>query len=420
MNANQAITTESSAVIVSKRPSFIDLWKSSGPAWMACGLNIGGGTVTNSVLLAAATGYAYGWVFAFATFAIFMATFACVKLTVVTGKKPIQIIREDIHPFAGYAVGGAILIVNAVFHSVQVVLGALVLNTLIPVSLTFWGIVFVLLSAFFALYPSKGANKVAQDILKYIVYILSASYLISLFMVDVNWGDFFKGLFTITIPTSKNSVLLFTAVLGSALAINVPAIQAYSSKSDGMGPDKLVNFKFETVLTNVFLLFVQLSRLAVVAATLFKSGTVPKSAIQAALALEPVAGKFSTILFCLGLFGAVLSSMVAQSSINAYVFLDIMGWEDAPGSKRFKFLQAILLASALTVPLFQWNPLIWVSWGAAFNSSFMPLGIAAWWYLINKKIGREYKATIWVNLGMAIALVIAVSAAVRFWYVTLS
>lgn len=410
----------SSEISINKKPSFIELWKSSGPAWMACGLNIGGGTVTNSVLLAAATGYAFGWVFFFATFAIFMATFAAVKLTVVTGKNPIQLIREEIHPVAGYAVGIAILIVNTVFHSVQVVLGALVLNTLIPVNLTFWGIVFVLMSAFLALFPSKGANKIIQNILKYIVYILSASYLISLFIVDVNWVEYFKGIFTITIPTTKQSVLLFTAVLGSALAINVPAIQAYSSKSDGMGPDKLINFKFETIVTNIFLLFVQLSILAVVAATLFKSGIKPTSAVQAALALEPMVGKFSTILFCLGLFGAVLSSMVAQSIINAYVFSDTVGWETEPGSKRFRILQAVLLGGALTVPLFNWNPLVWVSWGAAFNSSFMPIGIGAWWYLINKKVDPKYKASTWVNIGMLIAFTIAVAAAVRFWYVTLS
>lgn len=35
--------------------SFIEKIKSTGPAWMSAGLNVGGATVTNSVILAAAT-----------------------------------------------------------------------------------------------------------------------------------------------------------------------------------------------------------------------------------------------------------------------------------------------------------------------------------------------------------------------------
>jgi Mn2+/Fe2+ NRAMP family transporter len=65
---------------VSKKPSFLEKWKSSGPAWMAAGLNIGGATVTNSVLMAAATGFVLGWVFVIATFAIYLTTYVCVEL----------------------------------------------------------------------------------------------------------------------------------------------------------------------------------------------------------------------------------------------------------------------------------------------------------------------------------------------------
>ena len=123
---------QSDLAVADTKPRFMEMWKSSGPAWMAAGLNIGGGTVTNSVLLAAATGFKYGWVFTFATFAIFMCTMACVKLTVVTGKNPITLMREDINPVVSWLVGSAIVIVNLVFATLQVVLGGLVLNTLFP------------------------------------------------------------------------------------------------------------------------------------------------------------------------------------------------------------------------------------------------------------------------------------------------
>ncbi|MDT8903463.1 NRAMP family divalent metal transporter [Anaeroselena agilis] len=402
--------------------SYLEMWKTSGPAWMAAGLNIGGGTVTNSVLLAAATGFKFGWVFIFATFAIFMCTMACVQLTVVTGKNPITVMREHISPAVGWLVGSAIVIVNLVFATLQVVLGGLVLHTLFPMlSQTVWGITSVVIAAFIALVPGKAAMDVVQNMLKWMVYALTASFLVTLVFVDVDWSGFFSGLFLIELPTSKNAVLLFTAVLGSALAINVPTIQAFATRTSGWGPSRLANFRFETVMTNIFLFLVQLGVLIVVASTLFKAGITPKTAVQAATALEPLAGKFSTVLFCLGLFGAVLSTMVAESAVHAYTVSDIIGRKPEPGTKFFKILQTSLFVLMLTVPLFGWNPFSWVAWGAAFNSTFMPLGIAAWWYLMNKQeVVGKYRAGTWYNIGLGITFLIALAAAVRFWYVTLS
>ncbi|MGB9867656.1 MAG: NRAMP family divalent metal transporter [Bacillota bacterium] len=388
---------------------------------MAAGLNIGGATVTNSVSLAAATGFDYGWVFLFATFAIYVATLACVKLSLVTEKNPIKLIRDHIHPVAGYAVGISILLVNLVFHTIQVVLGGMVLNTLIPVNQGFWQVGVIVMAALFALVPAKAATDIIAKTLQWMVYILSASFLLSLFVVPVNWGGFFRGILPLTLPTSKQSVLLFTAVLGSALAINVPTIQAFASRSKGWNKNQLQLFGFETAVTNIFLLFVQLAVLVVVASTLFPARIVPKNAVEAALALKPLAGGFSTVLFCIGLFGAVLSTMVAQTAVAAYTFLDTVGWDPQPGSARFKIVQACLLLVALCVPLFGLNPFTWTAWGGAFNSTFMPIGIAAWWALLNRReLMGEHKADTRMNIAMAVTFAIALAGAVRFWYVTLS
>ena len=88
--------------------------------------------------------------------------------------------------------------------------------------------------------------------------------------------------------------------------------------------------------------------------------------------------------------------------------------------KRFKLVQAVVLAVGISIPFFGWDPFVWVSWGAAFNSTFMPIGIATWWYLVNKKsLMGEHKAGALLNAGLAFSLLVAVAAAVRFWYVTI-
>src|SRR5918993_3531937 len=73
-------------------------FKESGPAWLAGGLNIGGASVTNAVILAAATGFIFGWVIIPAVLAIWAAGYACVKISVVAGRNPIAVMREQVHP----------------------------------------------------------------------------------------------------------------------------------------------------------------------------------------------------------------------------------------------------------------------------------------------------------------------------------
>jgi len=403
---------------------FMERVKKSGPAWMAAGLNIGGGTVTNSVLLAASLGMAFGYVFPLATATILFITYACVKITMVTGQNPIEALNRNIHPVAGWGIGIVILLVNLVFTSIQVVLGGAAINALIPaISPKIGGFIMVAIVAVLALAPSKQAANILQKVLKYLVYILSVSFLVALFVVDVDWGAFFKGIFVPTLPKSKEAVLLFTAVLGSALAINVPAIQAAASKAQGWGKKDIRQVRFETILTNLFLLFVQFAVMIVVGSTLFAQGVKPASAVQAALALEPLAGKFSTVVFCLGLLGALISTFLAETTVAAFTFWDMIGKSEnnGPGTKGYKLVQGVMLLVALAVPLFNLNPFKWVSYGAAFNGTFMPLGVLAWWYLSNKKkVIGEHKAGIVLNIGLGLAFLVTVVFAVRFWYVTLA
>ena len=406
-----------------EKVGFIQRMKMSGPAWMAAGLNIGGATVTNSVLLAAAVGMSFGYVFPLATVAILFITLACVKITLVTEMNPIEALRKNVHPAAGWITGISVLIVNTVFCTIQVVLGGSAINAIFQgLSVKAGGIIMIVVVALLVLAPAKRASDVIQKVLQWLVYILSASFLIAVFMVDIEWGEFFKGVFVPTLPKTKESVLLFTAILGSALAINVPTIQAAATRAKGQTANDIKQSRFETIMTNIFLLFVQLAVMLVVASTLYKDGIKPGNAVQAALALEPVAGRFSTIIFSFGLLGALISTFVAQTSVAAFIFWDTAGKAEnnKPGTKGFKAVQVVMLVLALTIPLFGLNPFKWVSTGAAFNGTFMPIGVALWWFLMNKKeVMGEHKAGKVMNIGLAFAFIVTVVFAIRYWVVTL-
>jgi manganese transport protein len=399
---------------------YVGFLRQSGPAFLASGLNIGTATVTNGVLLAAATGFVFGWVFFFATAAIYVATLACVKISMITKQDPIEVIRTRVHPALGWANGIAVLLVNLVFHLVNAVLAGVALNILIPgLSIQTWTVVALSIAAVMALLPRR--VRIAERILKYFVFALGATYLVALFVVPVDWGAFFSGVFSFSIPTTQSQVLLFTAVLGSALAINVPIIQAYASRARGFGAKQLGLYRFETFMTNLILLFVQFAVLIVVASTLFPEGIEVTSGTQAASALEPVVGQAAATVFGLGLLGAAVTTLTVQTQVAGFVVSDLAGWKRDVGQRRFKAVQASLLAIALSIPLFNLDPFEWVTWGAAFNATFMPIGIATWWWLNNStKIMGRHKAGWALNAGLALALIAAVTFAARFWYVQLS
>lgn len=411
---NQSSSSEAPAA---ESRSWATYLRQSGPAFLAGGLNIGSASVTNAVLLAAASGFIFGWVFFLATFAIYIATLACVKLTLVSGKDPIDLMRSEIHPLVGWINGVAILIVNLVFYTIQIPLGGAALNAIFPqLPVRAWSVIVVLLVASIVIIPRI---RTLENLLKYFLYALGGVYLLSLFVVPVNWSNFLTGVFTFTLPSAQGEVLLFTAALGAALAINVPVMQAYASRASGFGVSDIPLFRFETTLTNLLLLFVQFAVLIVVASTLFPQGIEVATPIEAGLALEPIAGPLGTLVFSLGLFGAVITTMVVQTAVAGYVFTDLMNWRRDVASVQFKAVQIILLLIGLLVPLLSLDPFGWVSWGSAFNTTFMPVGIATWWYLINKtNLMREHRARVWMNLGLATTFLIALTVAVRFWYVT--
>lgn len=413
------VNAEGSAAPMEERPGIIEMLKESGPAFLAGGLNIGGASITNAVLLASATGFLFGWVFFLATLAVWVATLACVKISIVTGKNPISVMIQDVHPIIGWANGIAILLVNLVFHTVQVVLGAAVLHTLFPgISQTIWGFIFVVLVAAFVLTPRR--STLLETVLKVLIYGLTVAFVLSLFVVPIDWGQV-GTMFRFTLPTDAGAVLLFTAVLGSALAINVPTIQGYGSVTRTWGVKNFRVFRFETALTNLLLLFSSLAVMIVVGSTLFAEGVEVTSAVQAAQALEPLAGDFAAILFSVALFAAVFTTAGVQTLVSGYIVSDLAGWKPEIKDVKFKVVQIVMLLVALSVPLFNLNPFEWVAWGAAFNSTFMPIGIATWWYLINKtSLLGKYRANPLMNVGLAVAMLIAVTAAVRFWYVTLT
>jgi Mn2+/Fe2+ NRAMP family transporter len=77
-------------------------------------------------------------------------------------------------------------------------------------------------------------------------------------------------------------------------------------------------------------------------------------------------------------------------------------------SKQFRIITAIACVFALIVPIFGANPIEMQIMSQVFNVFVLPLVIIGILLLINqKKLMKEYKASIWLNIGLIAALFFA-------------
>lgn len=172
----------------------------------------------------------------------------------------------------------------------------------------------------------KGSFKTTQKIFLifsafYIVYIING------FIIKPDFGEAAKALFTPTMEWTTPFLLTMIALIGTTITPwGQFFIQSYVV-------DKGLDVKhykaekaevfFGAFLTDVVSFFIIIST----AATLYKYGIDIHDAKDAALALEPLAGKFAQGLFAFGLFSASMLGAFILPVATSYALCEAFGWE---------------------------------------------------------------------------------------------
>src|SRR5512143_367689 len=276
------------------------------------------------------------------------------RLTIVTRRGLADVIREkfgvraSLFIFVGLLIAnlGTIVVDRAAVNTTSGLLGI----TAIPF------LVVILVIAF--LFVSRGNYKLTQNImlvvcLFYVVYIFSAV------KSKPDWGLALENLLyphgvAWTGAYIRNYLVIGMGVLGTTIT---PWGQFFISSfafDKKMDKTTLMYSQFETYwgafLTNFFSFFM----VTATAATLFVHGIQLTSGAEAALAIEPFAGKLAGTLFALGILAAGFMGIVIVSLSTAYAFAEFFGLSgsldtDFRESKSFYtlFLVQLLAAAAI-------------------------------------------------------------------------
>jgi Mn2+/Fe2+ NRAMP family transporter len=230
------------------------------------------------------------------------------------------------------------------------------------------------------------------------------SYVACAFVIDVPWGQVVRALVWPPLSASPQYVLAVLAALGTTLSPYLLFWQAQQEVEDGrhhggapalldsveQAPREFARIRLDTVigmgLSGVVALFIVIST----ASTLHAQGVhTIQTAAEAAEALRAVGGRFTFILFALGIIGAGLLTLPALSTSTAFAVGELMSWRVGrrytPGHAR-GFYATTALATALAVALnfTAINPMRALYWSAVLNGVIAVPLLAAVMYLATR------------------------------------
>ena len=262
----------------------------------------------------------------------------------------------------------------------------------------------------------KGSYRVVENIFLFICLVYFV-YIPSAILAKPDWS--LVALQTIKPSFHFNSayIVMFIGVVGTTIA---PWMQFYLQSSvveKGVRKEQYwasrIDVIFGCFVTDIVAYFI----IVACGATLFPAGIRIESAKDAAIALAPLAGKYASIFFAIGLANASLFSASILPLATAYSICEGMGWESGVNKSfgeapQFMWLYTILIAIGSLIVLLPNAPLISIMWiSQVINGVMLPFVLIFMLFLINKTElmgdytnSKTFNTITWVTTVIMIAL----------------
>lgn len=387
-----------------------------GPGLIATAAGNDAGGIATYAVAGATYGYATLWIMVVLTFGFIMVQEMAARLGAASGKGFSDLVREN------FDLRATIFVMTLLF------LGniGLVVSEFagIAASLEMFGVskyLSVPITAFFIWWLIvKGSYHKVERVFLLMSGIL-LSYVLAAILAKPDWVDVGMHAITPTILPNVGFLTLTVALIGTTIA---PFMQVFAQTAVVEKGITMSDFKYErwdTLVGTIFANMVAVFIIIATGSTLFKSGIRIESAADAALALAPVAGQFSTILFAVGLLGASLLAAGVVPLTTAFALTNAFGWESGVNrtleeAPVFYAIFTFLIVMGATIVLSPAISLIKLLVGLqVVNGLLLPIQLIFMMKLANNHavMGRHTNSKLF-NVGMWITIVSVSTAALLF------
>jgi Mn2+/Fe2+ NRAMP family transporter len=370
--------------------------------------------ITTYSILGADYGYALLWVLLLSTLALIVFHELGARTGIATGQGLAGLVRDRFGVrWAGLAVA-ALVIANlgttcAEFAGIAAAseLGGVDRLVSVPIA-----------AVALSLLVLKGGFRRIEHVLLALATIFAA-YIVAGLLAGPDWAAAAEGLVVPRVPAGSATLVAVAATVGTTLAPwGLAFIQSYAvDKRLSISQLRLERVDVVTgaVMTGVIGFFIVIA----CAATLHADGRSIDTAGDAALALEPLAGQFASLLFGAGLLGAALLAASILPLSTAYSVSEFLGYEaaldDSPREAPFFYASYVLIVGIAVVVVLSAGgaliPILYLT--QALNAILLPPLLVMMW-----RIGRDHGVMgdlatgDMLSLGELVALAMVVASVV--------
>ena len=232
-------------------------------------------------------------------------------------------------------------------------------------------------------------------VLKWLVLVLFA-YPITAFVVGVDWREVARATLVPSLPHTRDEWSMLVAILGTTISPYLffwqtseeveeekAAGQSTLAERRGATADELQMRNIDVGVGSFFSNLVMFFIILTTAITLHRHGNMHiETTRQAAEALRPLAGRFASTLFTVGIVGVGFLAIPTLAGSTAYAFAETLGWRqglDKDLKQARAFYALILLSTAVGVGLdfAGINPVKALYWTAVINGLVAPFLMVA-------------------------------------------
>jgi NRAMP (natural resistance-associated macrophage protein)-like metal ion transporter len=267
------------------------------------------------------------------------------------------------------------------------------------------------------------------EVLKWLTLSLFA-YVAVIIFVHIDWRQALLGLVWPRI-SGREALLTIVALLGTTIspylffwqssqeAEEIATTPNHSLKRTPRAARKQFRrIRFDTLLGMAFSELISIAIIIATAATLHVKGiTTIGSAAEAAEALRPLAGRFASLLFAIGIIGTGLLAVPVLAGSAAFAVSEIRGWKEGLEYKPQQAVRfyAIIVGATFVGVAMDWsnvNPIQALFWSAVLNGvCAAPIMVAMMLVAHRPEImGRFTERVPLMILGWAAAAVMAAAS----------
>ncbi len=382
-----------------------------GPGIITANVDNDAGGITTYSVSGARYGYELLWMMPLVLIALIIVQEMSARLGVVTGKGLADLIRERMGVRITAIILALLLFVNLAntvseFAGVAASMEIFGVNKFISVPIAAVVVWFLIV---------KGSYKAVERVFL-VASAIYLAYVASGVLAHPDWAAVGQALVTPDFHLEVGYVTIFVTIIGTTIAPWMQFYQQSSIVDKGLQVKDYAYERVDVIIGSFFAVFVAAFITIACASTIFQNGLNIESAKDAALALRPLAGKYASTLFALGLLNASVFSAAILPLSTAYTVCEACGWEnsvsrdlkDAPIFFAIYTALIVVGAAIILLPIQSLIQAMLIS--QTFNGVLLPVILIAMLVLINDKRlmgkfknGRVFNILAWIT---AIVLII--------------